>query len=80
MQERRRIFGEEEKGKGMYVYFDGDSNAPGNVDDVVWEEPYRDEVDQSDDNVDIICDKAGTGNPLYSDDHEGHAGKVARDK
>ena len=59
--------------------FGGDSNEPGNVDDVVWEEPYRDEVDSSDDNVDFISDNFCIGTPLYSDDHEGYGGKVARD-
>ena len=79
LQELRRLFGEEENGQGRYVYLSGDSNEPGNVDDVVWEEPYRDEVESSDDNVGVILDNTGIGTPLYSDDQDGHRGKEARD-
>ena len=78
LQELRRLFGEEENWQGRYIYLGGDSIEPGNVDDVVWEEPYRDEVESSDDNVDVIIDNAGTGTSLYSDDHDGHRGKEVR--
>ena len=78
LQELRRIFGEEENGEGRYVYFGGESNAPENVDNVVWEEPYRDEVESAEDNVDVMSDNAGVGTLLYSADHEGHGGKVER--
>ena len=55
-----------------------DSYQPGNVDDVVWDELYTDEVDPRDDNVDVIDYNTGTGTPIYSEDLDGHGGKVKR--
>ena len=79
LQELRRIFGGEENGEGRYVYLGGESNAHGNVDDVVWEDPYRDEVEWAGENVNAISNNAGIGTTFSSDDHEGHGGKLARE-